>query len=65
MMLDIDSRHGQMFVMPPPMAGFFEFCMMRLGGHYDQKLLAEPMVRLQSSGGVLNLLITAQPQFTI
>jgi len=22
MMLDIDSRHGQVFVMPPPMAGF-------------------------------------------
>jgi Pyruvate/2-oxoacid:ferredoxin oxidoreductase delta subunit len=41
MMLDIDSRHGQMFVMPPPMAGFFEFSMMRIGDHYDQKLLAE------------------------
>jgi len=41
MMLDIDSRHGQTFVMPPPMAGFFEFSMMRIGNHYDQKLLAE------------------------
>jgi Pyruvate/2-oxoacid:ferredoxin oxidoreductase delta subunit len=41
MMLDIDSHHGQMFVMPPPMAGFFEFSMMRIGDHYDQKLLAE------------------------
>jgi Pyruvate/2-oxoacid:ferredoxin oxidoreductase delta subunit len=41
MMLDIDSRSGQMFVMPPPMAGFFEFSMMRIGDHYDQKLLAE------------------------
>ncbi len=41
MMLDIDSHHGQTFVMPPPMAGFFEFSMMRLGNHYDQKLLAE------------------------
>ncbi len=41
MMLDIDSRHGQLFVMPPPMAGFFEFSMMRVGDHYDQKLLAE------------------------
>jgi hypothetical protein len=41
MMLDIDSRHGQTFVMPPPMAGFFEFSMMRIGDHYDQKLLAE------------------------
>jgi Pyruvate/2-oxoacid:ferredoxin oxidoreductase delta subunit len=41
MMLDIESRHGQTFVMPPPMAGFFEFSMMRIGNHYDQKLLAE------------------------
>jgi Na+-translocating ferredoxin:NAD+ oxidoreductase RNF subunit RnfB len=41
MMLDIESRHGQQFVMPPPMAGFFEFSMMRIGDHYDQKLLAE------------------------
>ncbi len=41
MMLDIDTRHGQEFVMPPPMAGFFEFSMMRIGDHYDQKLLAE------------------------
>jgi len=41
MMLDIDSSHGQKFVMPPPMAGFFEFSMMRVGDHYDQKLLAE------------------------
>ena len=41
MMLDIDTRHGQTFVMPPPMAGFFEFSMMRIGNHYDQKLLAE------------------------
>jgi len=31
MMLDIDSRHGQMFAMPPPMAGFFEFSMMAIG----------------------------------
>jgi formate hydrogenlyase subunit 6/NADH:ubiquinone oxidoreductase subunit I len=41
MMLDIDSGRGQRFVMPPPMAGFFEFSMMRIGDHYDQKLLAE------------------------
>ena len=41
MMLDIDSDRGQRFIMPPPMAGFFEFSMMRIGDHYDQKLLAE------------------------
>ena len=41
MMLDIETRQGQTFVMPPPMAGFFEFSMMRVGNQYDQKLLAE------------------------
>ncbi len=29
------------YALPPPMAGFFEFSMMRIGDHYDQKLLAE------------------------
>jgi Pyruvate/2-oxoacid:ferredoxin oxidoreductase delta subunit len=41
MMLDMESRGVQSFVLPPPMAGFFEFSMMRIGNHYDQKLLAE------------------------
>ena len=35
------SWRGQSFVLPPPMAGFFEFSMMRVGNGYDQKLLAE------------------------
>ncbi len=29
------------YVLPPPMAGFFEFAMMRLRGDVNQKLLAE------------------------
>src|ERR1017187_8194043 len=41
MLLDMDMRGEQVFVLPPPMAGFFEFSMMRLGNDYDQKLLAE------------------------
>jgi Pyruvate/2-oxoacid:ferredoxin oxidoreductase delta subunit len=41
MILDLDGEDGQLFVLPPPMAGFFEFSMMRVGGTYDQKLLAE------------------------
>jgi ferredoxin len=41
MMLDTDIHGEQAFVMPPPMAGFFEFSMMRVGDHYDQKLLAK------------------------
>ena len=41
MLLDMETRDGQIFVLPPPMAGFFEFSMMRIGNGYDQKLLAE------------------------
>ncbi|MDR3726500.1 MAG: 4Fe-4S dicluster domain-containing protein [Terracidiphilus sp.] len=41
MLLDMEMRGEQIFVLPPPMAGFFEFSMMRLGNGYDQKLLAE------------------------
>jgi ferredoxin len=41
MMVDLDDGRERLFVLPPPMAGFFEFSMMRLGGSYDQKVLAE------------------------
>jgi ferredoxin len=41
MMLDTEMDGEQAYVMPPPMAGFFEFSMMRVGNRYDQKLLAE------------------------
>ena len=41
LMLDLEIQGEQAFVLPPPMAGFFEFSMMRIGDQYDQKLLAE------------------------
>jgi ferredoxin len=41
MLLDMDGQGEQIFVLPPPMAGFFEFSMMRIGNGYDQRLLAE------------------------
>jgi Pyruvate/2-oxoacid:ferredoxin oxidoreductase delta subunit len=40
-LLDIEGRSNRYYVLPPPMAGFFEFSMMRLRGDVDQKLLAE------------------------
>ncbi|WP_419658119.1 4Fe-4S ferredoxin iron-sulfur binding domain protein [Desulfosarcina variabilis str. Montpellier] len=41
LLVDIEV-HGQMnYVLPPPMAGFFEFSMMRIRKDVDQKLLAE------------------------
>ena len=41
MLVDLDLGAERFFVLPPPMAGFFEFSMMRVGPGYDQKLLAE------------------------
>jgi ferredoxin len=40
-LIDIAGRKNSYYVLPPPMAGFFEFSMMRLRGDIDQKLLAE------------------------
>jgi len=39
----LDSEHdGEThYILPPPMAGFFEFSMMRMRGDVDQKLLGE------------------------
>ena len=39
-LLDIEDRGQRVFVLPPPMAGFFEFSMMRVRGDVDQKELA-------------------------
>ena len=40
-LLDIEGEDGTTYVLPPPMAGFFEFSMMRVRNDIDQKLLAE------------------------
>jgi ferredoxin len=39
----VDTEHqGKItYTLPPPMAGFFEFSMMRMRGDIDQKILAE------------------------
>lgn len=39
----VDSYHNgkRKYVMPPPMAGFFEFALMRVRGDIDQKYLSE------------------------
>ncbi len=39
----VDMEHDGVttYTLPPPMAGFFEFSMMRLRGDVDQKVLAE------------------------
>jgi len=40
-LLDIDDNGQSAYVLPPPMAGFFEFSMMRVRKDVDQKVLAE------------------------
>jgi len=41
-LVDVEEPDGtRIFVLPPPMAGFFEFSMMRIRQDLDQKLLAE------------------------
>lgn len=41
LLLDMNDKTTQMYVMPPPMIGFFEFALMRTGGVFDQRLLSE------------------------
>jgi formate hydrogenlyase subunit 6/NADH:ubiquinone oxidoreductase subunit I len=40
-LLDYEAAGVRRWVLPPPMAGFFEFSMMRVRGDVDQKLLSE------------------------
>lgn len=40
-LLDTEQRGEMTYVLPPPMAGFFEFSMMRVRDDIDQKLLSE------------------------
>lgn len=41
-LLDYEDKEGRMrYMLPPPVAGFFEFSMMRVRNDVDQKLLSE------------------------
>ena len=40
-LVDVDINGSTHYILPPPMAGFFEFSMMRLRGDVDQKLLGQ------------------------
>jgi hypothetical protein len=40
-LLDTDQNGDSMYALPPPMAGFFEFSMMRVREDIDQRVLAE------------------------
>ncbi len=40
-LVDIEQNGESVYALPPPMAGFFEFSMMRIRTDIDQKLLSE------------------------
>jgi ferredoxin len=40
-LVDVEQEGRTTYTLPPPMAGFFEFSMMRLRGDIDQKVLGE------------------------
>ncbi len=40
-LLDMEENGNYIYVLPPPMAGFFEFSMMRIRTDINQKVLAE------------------------
>ena len=40
-LLDTETAAGRTYLLPPPMAGFFEFSLMRLRGDIDQRALSE------------------------
>lgn len=41
LLLDIEHEGRLLYMLPPPMAGFFEFSLMRTSKNLDQKLLSE------------------------
>ena len=40
-LVDMEQNGRQLYVLPPPMAGFFEFSLMRTRGDIDQQVLSE------------------------
>ncbi len=40
-LLDIEQNGASVYALPPPMAGFFEFSLMRVRNDIDQKILSE------------------------
>jgi hypothetical protein len=40
-LLDVEQNGESVYTLPPPMAGFFEFSMMRVRDDIDQKALSE------------------------
>ncbi|HNT29842.1 MAG TPA: (Fe-S)-binding protein, partial [bacterium] len=41
LLMDIEDNGKSIYILPPPMAGFFEFSLMRIRSDIDQKKLSE------------------------
>jgi len=41
LLVDVERNGQSIYALPPPMAGFFEFSLMRTRGDFDQKVLSE------------------------
>lgn len=41
LLLDMETDGSTLYMLPPPMAGFFEFSLMRVRGDVDQKILSD------------------------
>jgi len=49
-LVDIERKGETVYVLPPPMAGFFEFSMMRVRGDIDQTALTGVCTFLMNDG---------------
>ncbi|MBL6991081.1 MAG: 4Fe-4S binding protein [Bacteriovoracaceae bacterium] len=64
LLLDIQKGDDYLYVLPPPMAGFFEFALMRVRKDIDQKLLSELFYQyiVKEDDFILNLLGSGETQ---
>jgi hypothetical protein len=53
MLLDMELESGRFFVLPPPMAGFFEFSMMRVGTGIRPKAVGRAVLPVPERRGRL------------
>jgi len=63
-LLDMEGPDGTLYILPPPMAGFFEFSMMRVRDDIDQQLLSELFYQYLTveDAFILNLFTNGQTQ---
>ncbi|MFC2134399.1 NADH-quinone oxidoreductase subunit I [Bacteroidota bacterium] len=62
LLLDIFNGKKQTYILPPTMAGFFEFSLMRTDGRFDSKVLSELFHQyINVEEGFLNEVLALEP----